>query len=222
MLKQRIHKRFQFLHQQTVAGTAILRYGEVIRQLNDMQVAVSFPLMFHLHHPDRIRYRTTVHRGHTLSLFLCCVQFIKIWEQHILFFLKMHFQVLQRFTDQCSQFMQFRMRFPMYSFHLLQQRQQFRSTGTNTPMMYLQNVIHQQVQRPRSKRNPSVTSFILTEQCLFHFFYSQSQICTGLFQRHFAMTAEINAIFLEHTCRCKIIGHNLSHTRMLPVYCLHI
>ena len=42
MLKQRIHKRFQFLHQQTVAGTAVLRYGEVIRQLNDMQVAVSF------------------------------------------------------------------------------------------------------------------------------------------------------------------------------------
>lgn len=43
MLKQGIHKHFQFLHQQTVAGTAILRYGEVIRQLNDVQVAVSFP-----------------------------------------------------------------------------------------------------------------------------------------------------------------------------------
>lgn len=36
MLKQRIHKRFQFLHQQTVAGTAVLRYGEVIRQLNNV------------------------------------------------------------------------------------------------------------------------------------------------------------------------------------------
>ena len=76
MLEQRIHKRFQFLHQQTVAGTAVLRYGEVIRQLNNMQVTVSFSLVLHLHHPDRIRYRTAMHRGHTLSLFLCCVQFI--------------------------------------------------------------------------------------------------------------------------------------------------
>lgn len=71
MLKQGIHKHFQFLHQQTVAGTAILRYGEVIRQLNNVQVTVSFPLVFHLHHSDRIRYRTAVHRGHALSLFLC-------------------------------------------------------------------------------------------------------------------------------------------------------
>lgn len=117
MFEQCIHELLQFRHHQAVSIASVLRNFKIVCYFLDTEISVTFGLMFHVHNPYRICYRATVHRRYADIPFRCIEKFKQVWEQYILFFLQMVFQIFKRNADLFVQLVQFRMSLSMCFLH---------------------------------------------------------------------------------------------------------
>ena len=118
MLKQSIYKKLQFCKHQAITSTSILGNAETMSYFSDVQIAIAFIFMLHMHDSNRVGNTSTMHCPDTMYLLCSFKQVVQVREQDIFLFLQMHFQVFERCTDQFVQLIQLGVSFPMHSSHL--------------------------------------------------------------------------------------------------------
>ena len=152
-----------------------------------------------------------MHRLNTDISFRRIEKFKQVWEQHILFFLQMVFQIFKRNADQVVQLVQFRMSLSMGISHLFYQFQKYRTIVSDAAVMYLEHIVNKQVDRPGSKRNTSFRNSAVVIYSADNSIYIYIGILARLIQGNLTMTAEIYSKLIEHTCRRKSFGYDISN-----------
>ena len=108
----------------------------------------------------------------------------------------------------------------MHLSHLADQFQQLRTACADAAMMNLQDVVHQQVERPRSEGDASafMRPGVQLLQAADHLVGICLQTVTGRGQIVLTVAAEIQTELFEHSCCIEIACHQSSDGRTQQIF----